>query len=99
MFAVYHGPGGLRKIADRVHKATLVLAQGLRDSGNTIDSKVFFDTIKVNPSMASSEIRERAKQKEINLRYFDDGGVSYFKEFICFVKYVSHKYISKKLTV
>lgn len=76
MFAVYHGPNGLRNIADRVHKATLVLSKGLRDSGCTIDSKIFFDTLKVNPTMASSEIRERAKQKEINLRYYEDGSVS-----------------------
>ncbi len=77
MFAVYHGPNGLRNIADRVHKATLVLAKGLKDSGSTVDSKIFFDTLKVNPTMASSEIRERAKQKEINLRYYEDGAVSY----------------------
>lgn len=75
LFAVYHGPTGLQKIADRVHKMALVLAQGLRNSGNAIESQVFFDTLKVNPNLAASEIRERAKQKEINLRYYDDGCV------------------------
>lgn len=76
MFAVYHGPNGLKNIGVRVHTAALVLAKGLRDSGNTIENPFFFDTLHINPVMAQTEIRHRAKQREINLRYFSDGTVS-----------------------
>ncbi|OXA57927.1 Glycine dehydrogenase (decarboxylating), mitochondrial [Folsomia candida] len=75
MFAVYHGPNGLKNIGVRVHTAALVLAKGLRDSGNTIENPFFFDTLHINPVMAQTEIRHRAKQREINLRYFSDGTV------------------------
>lgn len=75
MFAVYHGPDGLQSIANRVHIATLVLAKALREAGNVIENKVFFDTLRVSPRMAQSEIRHYAQQKEINLRYFPDGTV------------------------
>jgi glycine dehydrogenase len=37
MFAVYHGPEGLRKIAMRTHRLTSILAEGLRDLGYTIE--------------------------------------------------------------
>jgi len=47
MFAVYHGPEGLKEIAGRVHSGTLLLAKGLREDGNDLETKVFFDTIKV----------------------------------------------------
>jgi len=76
MFAVYHGPSGLKNIGIRVHTAALVLAKGLSDTGNTIENPVFFDTLRISPAMAQSEIRHRAKQREINLRYFADGTVS-----------------------
>jgi glycine dehydrogenase len=76
MYAVYHGPKGLQGIAHRVHIAAIVLAKALRDAGNTLENKLFFDTLRVSPSMAPSEIRQNAKHKEINLRYFPDGSVS-----------------------
>jgi glycine dehydrogenase len=47
MFAVYHGPKGLEEIARRVHSGTLLLAKGLREEGNDVETKLFFDTIKV----------------------------------------------------
>ena len=78
MYAVYHGPQGLEEIARRIHNATLLLAKGLRDSGNIIENEMFFDTIKVSSRLDISEIRTRAIEKEINLRYYPDGciGVS-----------------------
>lgn len=63
MFAVYHGPNGLQNIGTRVHTAALVLAKGLRDGGNTIENPVFFDTLRINPAMAQSEIRHRSTIK------------------------------------
>lgn len=76
MFAVYHGPRGLERIAQRVHQSTLILAQGLRDAGHTVHNELFFDTLKVTPaSGAAAAVRARAEAKRINLRYFADGDV------------------------
>lgn len=143
MFAVYHGPKGLKDIANRIHNATIILSRGLQSAGHIIENDIFFDTIRVicfaciclygwllvfqntlswfvinlfsfmkmysyaiflcrvlnaiflfdidivnwsespynqllffvaqvNPTLATSEIRMRAQQKEINLRYFRD---------------------------
>ena len=75
MYAVYHGPQGLEDMARNIHNATLLLAKGLQDSGNTIQNEMFFDTIKVAPRLDLSEIKVRASEMEINLRYFEDGDV------------------------
>jgi len=75
MYGVYHGPQGLEEIARKTHNATLLLAKGLKDSGNTIENSLFFDTIKVSPRLDISEVKIRAQEKNINLRYFEDGCV------------------------
>src|SRR6184192_971147 len=67
MYAVYHGPGGLRAIAERVHRLTSQLVDGLRALGLKITHENFFDTIRVE--VASSEaILEHAKKADCNLR-------------------------------
>lgn len=71
MYAVYHGPEGLENIAMRIHNAALLLAKGLKEDGNEIENNVFFDTIKVKPRLDVSEVRVRAAEKKINLRYYD----------------------------
>ncbi|XP_075235526.1 glycine dehydrogenase (decarboxylating)-like [Lycorma delicatula] len=75
MFAVYHGPKGLKDIATKVHNFALLLSQGLKDSGNIICYKHFFDTLHVKPLMDLNDILERASSKKINLRYFNDGSL------------------------
>ncbi|PZC75105.1 hypothetical protein B5X24_HaOG206725 [Helicoverpa armigera] len=77
MYAVYHGPQGLRDIATRVHNATLVLDHGIRERGHKQSNDVYFDTLHVVPNSEhdASAIKSRAQQKKINLRYFDDGAV------------------------
>ena len=75
MYAVYHGPQGLESIARRIHNATLLLAKGLSESGNTIENPMFFDTLKVTPRLDQTEIKLRAHEMKINLRYFPDGAV------------------------
>ena len=65
----------MENIARRIHNATLLLAKGLRDSGNIIENDLFFDTIKVSPRLDISEIKTRSTEKQINLRYFPDGSV------------------------
>jgi glycine dehydrogenase len=49
MYAVYHGPDGLRAIAQRVHDAAATLAGALRKAGHTVHHETFFDTLRVTP--------------------------------------------------
>ncbi|RVE47093.1 hypothetical protein evm_008277 [Chilo suppressalis] len=77
MYAVYHGPQGLRDIAARVHNSTLVLDHGIRQRGHKQSNDVYFDTLYIVPlpEHNASDIKGRAQEKKINLRYFDDGAV------------------------
>jgi len=67
MYAVYHGPKGLRAIAERVHHLTSQLADGLQALGCTIAHKNFFDTIRVEVE-SSEVILEHAAKAGCNLR-------------------------------
>jgi len=69
MYAIYHGPEGLKAIASRVHHMTTLLATGLEKLGFKVVSKPYFDTIRVElTKVTSSEIIHFAEEKEINLR-------------------------------
>ncbi|TGL60246.1 glycine dehydrogenase (aminomethyl-transferring) [Leptospira ognonensis] len=69
MYAIYHGPEGLKQIASRVHHMTTLLATGLEKLGFKVVSKPYFDTIRVElTKVTSSEIIHFAEEKEINLR-------------------------------
>merc|ERR1719245_638397 len=59
MYGVYHGPQGLEGIAKKIHNATLLLAKGLKDSGNVVENSMFFDTLKVSPRLSMSEVKLR----------------------------------------
>ena len=52
MYAVYHGPDGLRRIARRVHALAAVLAAGLRRLGFDLGTAPFFDTLRVRTAAA-----------------------------------------------
>lgn len=68
MYAVYHGPKGLKAIAGRVHNMTRALAQGLEKLGLELVSKSFFDTLQVRVSEAKrAEILKRAQSLRMNL--------------------------------
>jgi glycine dehydrogenase len=76
MYAVYHGPEGLRDIATRIHDLTKTLAEGLRRTGHSVRYDAFFDTLRVDLEGTTQEaVREAAEAHRINLRYFDDGSV------------------------
>ncbi len=76
MFAVYHGPDGLRRIAERVHGLTLLLAEGLRRLGFEVLPKVFFDTIRLPVSKPQAEqIVARAEGQGFNFRRYEDGSI------------------------
>jgi glycine dehydrogenase len=72
MFAVYHGPDGLRDIARRVHRLTGVLAAGLRRLGFTVGPEPFFDTLVVAVGAGrAAAVQRAAAAKRINLRPID----------------------------
>ncbi len=71
-YAVYHGPEGIRTIAERTHRLTGILAAALGDAGLNV-SRRFFDTVTFDGDSAA--IRARAEAKGINLRY-EEGRVS-----------------------
>ena len=71
MYAVYHGPQGLQRIAQRVHLLTSVLAEGLRLNNVKIVNKTWFDTLTLNTGSRTQEIVQAAETREINLRLID----------------------------
>ena len=79
MYAVYHGPHGLRAIAERVHGLATSLGEAGRQAGVNPVHGQFFDTV-VFAMEDIGAVMERANRKQINLRYFPDGvhvGVSF----------------------
>src|SRR3989449_581522 len=74
MYAVYHGPRGLRAIAKRVHRLTSQLADGLQALGFKITHENFFDTIRVEVE-SSSTLIEHAEKAGANLRALDEKSV------------------------
>lgn len=76
MYAVYHGPKGLKRIARRVHLLTKILAKALEELGYQREPGPFFDTLKINSGPKSeSEVIAAALAKKINLRAYSDGAV------------------------
>ncbi|MEM9411867.1 MAG: aminomethyl-transferring glycine dehydrogenase, partial [Planctomycetota bacterium] len=70
-YAVFHGPDGIKKIADRVHQLTCCLAKVIRDAGYEIVHNHFFDTIVVR-SESSDRLIQSAIDRQINLRRMSD---------------------------
>ena len=73
MYAVYHGPDGLRRIASRVARATAILARGLEEMGFTLTSPSAFDTLTVRTGEKTAAIVDRAQRGHANLRQIFDG--------------------------
>ena len=72
MYAVYHGPKGLRQIAERVHSLTCGLRAGLAELGYTTGKSPCFDTLSVTVSAeATGELLASAHARQINLRKID----------------------------
>ena len=74
MYAVWHGPEGLRQIARRVRRQALVLAAGARTLGFRVADDLFFDTVRIEGVEAEAVV-ERARARSINVRRFDDATV------------------------
>ena len=70
-YAVYHGPDGLRTIAERVQRLTAILALGLDRCGIARSNQHYFDTLTLNVPGQAREIVGRARDASINLRLID----------------------------
>ena len=68
MYAVFHGPEGLKAIAQRIHRKTVRLANGLEAAGFKVDPKAFFDTITVDVGPLQAAVMKSAVDEGINLR-------------------------------
>ena len=73
-YAMWHGPLGLKLIAQRINDQTKSFAEALKDAGITVVNESFFDTLTIKVSSAA-EVHERAKEARINLRKIDDSTV------------------------
>ena len=71
LYAIYHGPDGLKMIAGRVHRMTQILAEGLRRLGYEVETEAFFDTIVVRTPGQAARIAAKARESRINLRFID----------------------------
>ena len=77
-YAVYHGPDGLKRIAQRIHRLTGILAEGLEAKGIRVVNSHFFDTLTIDPLHNVDLILERAGAHSVNFRRYqnDNLGIS-----------------------
>ncbi|MEE2980796.1 MAG: aminomethyl-transferring glycine dehydrogenase [Pseudomonadota bacterium] len=71
MYAVYHGPDGIRTIALRAHRMTQIVAEGLKRLGFEVVTEAFFDTITVAVPGQAQRLAAKARESRINLRVID----------------------------
>jgi glycine dehydrogenase len=73
MYAVWHGPRGLRRIAERTHRHAVTLASGLERLGHRAGGEPFFDTVRVELGRGSaSQVVAAAAKRRINVRVIDE---------------------------
>ena len=75
MYAVYHGPQGLKQIATRVTRLTHVLARAASEAGHTVDSANFFDTITLHTRTSAARVVQRAHAAGYLIHLVDDDHV------------------------
>ncbi|MFI6890104.1 aminomethyl-transferring glycine dehydrogenase [Streptosporangium canum] len=75
MYAVYHGPEGLRRIGRRIHRHAVVLAEGLRHGGVEVVHDTFFDTVLARVPGRAAQVVAAARDNGVNLRLVDDDHV------------------------
>ncbi|HHL53068.1 MAG TPA: glycine dehydrogenase (aminomethyl-transferring), partial [Flammeovirgaceae bacterium] len=77
MYAVYHGPKGIKKIAARTHGLARLLEDNLTAMGCVQHNEYYFDTLKITlPEGATADqVRQVAEANQVNLRYFADGAI------------------------
>ena len=75
MYAVYHGPKGLRAIAERSNRLTGILAAGLKQLGFAPVNASFFDTLTIKTGAHTAAVHRAAHEQHLNLRRVDDAHV------------------------
>ena len=75
MYAVYHGPRGLARIAQRTHRLTSVLAAGLKQMGVVVENLSWFDTLTIASAARTQALHATAAARGANLRRIDDARV------------------------
>ncbi len=75
-YAIYHGPEGLKKIAQSIHSRAIALAKGVNELGYNLKSSSFFDTVTVHSKSNTQEIFLRAQDQQMNLRMLDESHIS-----------------------
>ncbi|MGQ5522628.1 aminomethyl-transferring glycine dehydrogenase [Chitinimonas sp. PSY-7] len=78
-YAVYHGPNGLKRIADRIHRLAAIFAEGLKRVGVTVQTRYFFDTVVVELGAKTHAAYEAALAAGYNLRHVSSSqlGISF----------------------
>jgi glycine cleavage system P protein (glycine dehydrogenase) len=71
-YAIYHGPKGLKLIAERVHRYSQIMAKGLEQLGYEIISQQYFDTFVISLPSRAKRFASQAEETGINLRKIDD---------------------------
>ncbi len=76
MYAVWHGPRGIRRMAERIHHRAVTLAAGLERLGHRVAHDLYFDTIRVEVAgRRASEVVDAAAKRKINVRLVDDSSI------------------------
>ncbi|MBL0922111.1 MAG: aminomethyl-transferring glycine dehydrogenase [Phycisphaerales bacterium] len=75
MYGVYHGPAGVRRVAERTHNLTRALAAGLTRLGHDVGAGPFFDTLRVRVKGGADAVHAQAATRRINLRRYTDGSI------------------------
>jgi glycine dehydrogenase len=76
MYAVYHGPEGVKRIATRIHALASAFAQAIKQAGMSIVHEQFFDTVLVNTEGQTEQIYQNALNIGYNLRKVDDNHIA-----------------------
>ena len=71
MFAVYNGPTGIRKMAERTHRLMEIFVHAVREMGVVVMTNAFFDTVTLHVPGRAHMLWAKAKEKRINLRFVD----------------------------
>lgn len=77
MYAVYHGPEGLKNIATTIHHHTIALAESLKNAGFEVINQHYFDTITIRTTPSEvANIKVESEKAGINLNYFNAASIS-----------------------
>jgi glycine dehydrogenase len=72
MYAVYHGPEGLKNIALRVHGLTKLFAKAIGAVGYKVENEMYFDTLRIRTRYTFEVIKDLTEKAGINIRFFND---------------------------